>query len=449
MPLTPGHKGSANLVSGSSPNIMATQEQKSRKSEHSKLAPPLPSKISATKSLSHSNFLDPQSPLQPGGSSPSNSRLGTDRSSPNLSKKSPAVSQAFLSRRLKADQVTSCEDIIIVTRFHTCTNTRLYLAGLVSEVGMDMGETKTPALLTVKVMRKRDAKHRQLEKAFATERDILRELNHPFVIQFVGSFQDPKNLYIVMEYAGLSLRQFMRQARKILEDQARFYIAEIIMALEYVHSKGIVYCDLRPETVLITATGHITLCSFSKARRMSSNSIVQWSNSNLPESSGYVPPELISHGVFNQTYDWWGVGIVLYELLAGDLPFGKCDNPQLYMKSIQSGPSPNALADSSAAARDLLKRLLTPTPRDRIGSWHDATDIKCHVWFHSIARWSAVNELHLTPPLIPSMNERNETTQTQKALDDPWGRLKKVDDDEEEWERVGGPLDETFECFNF
>lgn len=167
------------------------------------------------------------------------------------------------------------------------------------------------------------------------ERQILADVaGHPFITNFMGSFSDHDFLYILLDYIpGGELFTYLRKYRHFDEDMARFYAAEIVLVLEYLHEHqgGIAYRDMKPENLLLDAEGHIKLVDFGFAKRLGNNE-----NSHPEETytlcgtPEYLAPEVIQNKGHTTAVDWWALGILIYEFLTGYPPFWHSNPIEIY-----------------------------------------------------------------------------------------------------------------------
>jgi tRNA A-37 threonylcarbamoyl transferase component Bud32 len=176
------------------------------------------------------------------------------------------------------------------------------------------------------------SRSKQLKYA-KTESKILRIVNHPFVIRMCYAFQTTEHINFILDYCELGDLAILIERKQIFnEDEARFYISELILAIEYLHSENIVYRDLKPANILIGGDGHIKLSDFGLAKQILGQEAPK--SLSFCGSISYLSPDMLMSKSSNKTIDIYGIGTVLYELLCGLPPF-YAENPKILMKNIQ------------------------------------------------------------------------------------------------------------------
>ena len=251
---------------------------------------------------------------------------------------------------------------------------------------------KTREVYALKALDKRAlARDHQLKYALGECR-ILRQLDSPFIVRLYDSFQTPNRLYMLLEYcSGKDLGVLLESRGTVKQDEARFYTAEIILALEYLHDRDIMYRDLKPDNVLLDSTGHIKLADFGLAKENVTASRIAKSFCGSP---AYLAPETLGKEGAGKAADVYGLGATLYELLTGQPPFYSEDLKELYQNirvgKLELGKSMNSVL------KDLLKSLLGHDPHQR----PTLSQVKQHPFFRKI-NWTALSQRQVTPPFKP------------------------------------------------
>ncbi|KAJ3086228.1 hypothetical protein HK102_013395 [Quaeritorhiza haematococci] len=276
----------------------------------------------------------------------------------------------------------------------------------------------------MKVLKKMDLLTRREAAFFMEERNALVFAQSSlWITTLYAAFQDEENLYLVMEYAsGGSLRALINNRETTMEEkEARFYIAEILLALSELHSFNFVHRDVKPENCLIDASGHIKLADFGSCMRLTDTRRV-----NTSETVGtpdYISPEILRAHEGNVSYgkecDWWSLGIIMYELLFDEVPFYSESLMETYSK-IMDHEKYFAFPEDievSEEALDLMKKLICKK-EERLGR-NGANEIRQHPWFKGFD-WDTVREVQ--PPFIPELSGPDDT----RYFEDEEGEHKKV-----------------------
>jgi protein kinase X len=193
------------------------------------------------------------------------------------------------------------------------------------------------------------------------EKNILQEIRHPFIVNMLWCSKDDACIYMLFEYVcGGELFSYLRNAGRFSTITGNFYTAEIVSALEYLHAKSVVYRDLKPENLLLDKEGHLKITDFGFAKKLTDRT---WTLCGTPE---YLAPEIIQSKGHNKAVDWWALGVLIYEMLAGYPPFYD-DNPFGIYEKILSGKIewPKHL---DPVAKDLIKKLLVQDRTKRLGN---------------------------------------------------------------------------------
>ncbi|KAJ3109830.1 hypothetical protein HDU97_000060 [Phlyctochytrium planicorne] len=276
----------------------------------------------------------------------------------------------------------------------------------------------------MKVLKKTDLLTRREAAFFMEERNALVFARESvWITTLYAAFQDEENLYLVMEYAsGGSLRSLMNNRESpMAEQEARFYIAELLLALEELHSLHYIHRDVKPENCLIEASGHLKLADFGSCIRIGdSNKVTSHETVGTPD---YISPEILRAHEGNVFYgtevDMWSVGIILYELLFDEVPFYSESLMETYGKIMDHEKHfsfPNDISISKEA-EDLIKRLVCKQ-ESRLGK-SGIHEIKSHPWFKDFD-WKSARERK--PPFVPELSGPDDT----RYFDDEENESKKV-----------------------
>jgi len=269
---------------------------------------------------------------------------------------------------------------------------------------MQVRKKDSGKIYAMKVLKKQQLVARKQVDHTKTERKVLEEIDNPFIVSLRFAFQNETKLYMVLDFfTGGELFFHLKNAGRFSEQLAKFYAAEITLALECLHSNAIVYRDLKPENVLLDEDGHVKLTDFGLSKESISGKVLTHTFCGTPE---YLAPEVIHGGGYGTPVDWWSLGTLLYEMLTGLPPFYNQNLHVMYEKIIRaklhfpSYLSPNAKA--------ILKTLLDRNPKTRLGTAKGAAEVKKHPFFESI-NWDKLSKKEVTPPFIPSTTGKLDT----------------------------------------
>ncbi|KAI8331213.1 kinase-like domain-containing protein [Chlamydoabsidia padenii] len=248
----------------------------------------------------------------------------------------------------------------------------------------------------IKVLKKTEVVRLKQVEHTNNEKHILEGVGHPFIVNLWGTFQDDNHLFMVMDYIpGGELFSILRRSQRFPDHVAKFYAAEVVLAIEYLHSKDIIYRDLKPENLLLDAQGHIKITDFGFAKHVPD---ITWTLCGTPD---YLAPEVIQSKGYGKAVDWWSLGILIFEMLAGHPPFFDDDHLKLYEKILAGRIKWPSYFDPNA--KDLLRRLLTSDLSKRFGNLRKgAEDVKCHAWFEGVDFNRLLARQH-RPPYVPSI----------------------------------------------
>nr|AML78798.1 putative LOV domain-containing protein [Linum strictum] len=295
----------------------------------------------------------------------------------------------------------------------------------------------TGLFFAMKAMDKNVMLNRNKVHRACAEREILDMLDHPFLPALYASFQTKTHICLITDYCpgGELFVLLDRQPLKVLkEDAVRFYAAEVIVALEYLHCQGVIYRDLKPENVLLQGNGHVSLTDFDlscltsckpqlllsggneKRRRSSRHNHdpifmaepMRASNSFVGTEE-YIAPEIISAAGHTSAVDWWALGILLYEMFYGYTPFRGKTRQKTFANILHKDLKFPASIPVSLHAKQLMYRLLHRDAKNRLGSREGASEIKRHPFFKGM-NWALVRCMDppkLEAPLFGSEAEKD------------------------------------------
>uniref|UniRef100_A0A4W3H1X3 Ribosomal protein S6 kinase n=1 Tax=Callorhinchus milii TaxID=7868 RepID=A0A4W3H1X3_CALMI len=265
--------------------------------------------------------------------------------------------------------------------------------------GSDAGQ-----LYAMKVLKKATLKVRDRVRS-KMERDILAEVNHPFIVKLHYAFQTEGKLYLILDFLrGGDL--FTRLSKEVMftEEDVKFYLAELALALDHLHGLGIIYRDLKPENVLLDEDGHIKITDFGLSKEAVDQDKRAYSFCGTIE---YMAPEVVNRRGHAQSADWWSFGVLMFEMLTGSLPFQGKDRKEtmaLILKAKLGMPQ-----FLSPEAQSLLRALFKRNPSNRLGAGPDGVEeIKRHHFFGTID-WNKLYRKEIKPPFKPAVGRPEDT----------------------------------------
>eukprot|EP01083_Nonionella_stella_P026917 74087_1 len=272
-------------------------------------------------------------------------------------------------------------------------------------------EKRTGRLYAMKILKKKDLAARNQVQHTKTERKVLAEMKHPFIVSLRYSFQTKDSLYMILDYFnGGELFFHLKRDGRFSENRARFYGAQILCALEALHKRDIVYRDLKPENILLDSDGNIMITDFGLSKHLRGVSYTH-TFCGTPE---YLSPEVLQRKGHGKAVDWWSFGTLLYEMMTGLPPFYHQNLNVMYDRILHATiPFPTHI---SPVAQDMFCKLLHRNPEKRLGSGpRDAEEIKEHPFFSGI-NWDDLCSKRYRPPYRPPTKDQFSTENVDKEF---------------------------------
>ena len=251
-------------------------------------------------------------------------------------------------------------------------------------------------IYSMKKLDKPFIKRTRQEQHIINERILLSKMNYPFLVKLFCCFQDQEHLYFILEFIqGGELFFHLHREIRFDDEKTRFYIAELILVLNFLHNNKVIYRDIKPENILLDLEGHIKLTDFGLSRLCSGINEKVFTICGTPY---YIAPEIIENKGYNNSVDWWSLGCLMYEMLNGKPLFnfssGKIDTNEFKKEIVL----PNNFSEE---AKDLITKLLNLDPKKRLGSGSNGfNNLKNHKYFEDI-NWDDLENKKIKPPFIP------------------------------------------------
>eukprot|EP01126_Amoeba_proteus_P002874 TRINITY_DN10931_c0_g1_i3.p1 TRINITY_DN10931_c0_g1~~TRINITY_DN10931_c0_g1_i3.p1 ORF type:complete len:296 (-),score=57.79 TRINITY_DN10931_c0_g1_i3:196-1083(-) len=254
----------------------------------------------------------------------------------------------------------------------------------------------------MKVLNKKIIIERNEVEHTKSEKSILMKLDFPFLVKMHYAFQTDDKLYFIMDYInGGELFYHLTREKQFSEERVRFYAAEIVAAVEYLHDAGVIYRDLKPENLLLTHDGHVVMTDFGLSKEgLHEPKDTTQTFCGTPE---YLAPEILEGKGYTKAVDWWSFGTLMYEMLTGLPPFYTEDIQEMYKKILTSELTIPSFIGNEAGS--LLRGLLE---RDADKRLQIPSKIKAHTFFTGID-WDKLVRKEIQPPFIPPTQGEDDT----------------------------------------
>ena len=254
----------------------------------------------------------------------------------------------------------------------------------------------------MKVLKKDKIMNQNLVKYAMTERNVLSYVRHPFIVGLNAAFQTAEKLFLILDYCpGGDMGWHLAKEKRFNETRARIYAGEVLLALEELHKRDIIYRDLKPDNVVFDSEGHAMLTDFGLSRE---GVYDNFSAKSFCGSIAYLAPEMLKRQGHGKAVDWYLLGVLVYEMLVGTPPYFSRNREQLF-QNIQNAQL-NLPPGMSLEAKNLIRsvrftQLLERDPSRRLGSSAKGPDdVKAHPFFHSV-NWDLAVKRELRPPVLP------------------------------------------------
>lgn len=371
----------------SSPSLLQQQQQQQQALPRSTPSPQIPSHLksqptnSTTTTTATSSILSPsRGPAEPIVPDQTHSRQ--DALISRLPKKSPVSKGKY-----------GLADFQVMRSLGTGSFGRVHLARSVHN----------GRYYAMKVLKKeRVVRMKQVEHT-NDERRMLAIVEHPFITRMWGTFQDANAVFMIMDYIeGGELFTLLRKSQRFPNPVAKFYAAEVCLAIEYLHEHTIIYRDLKPENILLDRNGHIKLTDFGFSKEVKD---VTYTLCGTPD---YIAPEVVATKPYNKSVDWWSFGILIFEMLTGYTPFYD-SSPMKTYENILKGEIryPEYMHHD---ALNLLQRLITRNLSERLGNLQGGSqDVKDHPWFGEVV-WERLLSRDIETPYEPPIQANTGDT---------------------------------------
>ncbi|XP_039859361.1 serine/threonine-protein kinase N2-like [Simochromis diagramma] len=283
---------------------------------------------------------------------------------------------------------------------------------------------KTGKLYAVKALKKRDIVTRDEVDSLMSEKRIFEMINasrHPFLVNLHGCFQTSDHVCFVMEYLPGGDLMIHIHNDVFTEAQTRFYSACVLLGLEFLHLNKIIYRDLKLDNLLMDADGFVKITDFGLCKEGMGHGDRTSTFCGTPE---FLAPEVLTDDNYTRAVDWWGMGVLIYEMLVGESPFPGEDEEEVFDSIVNDDVQYPTCIPPNAVA--IIQKLLKKNPLKRLGAGErDANEVKGEKFFETID-WEALLAKKVTPPFLPSIKEPtdvsnfdSEFTQLQPTLSPP------------------------------
>lgn len=263
-----------------------------------------------------------------------------------------------------------------------------------------------------KIFRKKDMIIQKCMRRISWELKILSNLKSFFFPKLVGTAQNKRYFYLIMDFVpGGDFFYWEKKITDISDKTCQFYMGQVLLMLDALHSRNVIYRDLKPENLILSIDGYLRLVDFGSAVHVASNSSKTYSLTGTPE---FMAPEMILKQGHTLAVDFWALGILIYEFITKENPFYDSDPMVSYTKIIKS--EFKFPKNFPSFAKNLIRKLLTKNTKKRLGTLKNGVDdIKNHAFF-SDTNWKELSEQKTKPPFIPRLDSIKDTRYFSKYV---------------------------------
>jgi serine/threonine protein kinase len=295
----------------------------------------------------------------------------------------------------------------------------------------------TAELFAIKALKKGDIIARDEVESLMSEKrifEVANSLRHPFLVNLFACFQTEEHVCFVMEYAcGGDLMMHIHND-VFSENRAVFYAACVVLGLQYLHEHSIVYRDLKLDNLLLDSEGYVKIADFGLCKEGMAYGDRTSTFCGTPE---FLAPEVLTETSYTRAVDWWGLGVLIFEMLVGESPFPGDDEEEVFDSIVNEEVRyPRFLSQEAIA---IMRRLLRRNPERRLGSSErDAEDVKKQAFFRTI-KWEDLLSKKMKPPFCPTVRHREDVSNfdeeftQEKAILTPPKERRPLHDDEQDF----------------
>ena len=304
----------------------------------------------------------------------------------------------------------------------------------------------TGEIVAIKKIKKEEIIKKNQIIHIRNEQKFMSKVKSPWIVELKASFQDNDFLYLVMEFLpGGDFMNLLIEKDKLTEEEAKFYTAELILAVESIHKLDCIHRDIKPDNILIDKTGHIKLSDFGLAKV--SDKLYEQNSTKTPNynpnkrthqklyscvgTAFYVAPEVLKKKGYSQEIDWWSVGVIFYEMLVGYAPFYAEETQEVINKVLGKIWEVPEEINLSKEALDFMKRMMSD-PNERLGK-NGPEEIKSHPFFKGVD-WDNIRN-NMKPPFIPDIENDYDTKyfETFEEIEPFYPHKKSIKKRQGEW----------------